>query len=143
LGGQHPFYLRTGKTLAKRTTEIVIQYKGSYLSWPKPNNRLILNIQPDEGISFLWCSAWHRNEHRHVTIISATARDLAILHEARTYAGQRLPAATPRCSIVVTASKRLVPVDPILDVWEAGRRRRPAVRVWWGPRNLMRYSNAW
>ncbi len=50
-----PFYLRTGKRLAKRTTEIVIQFKRAphivFRGREADANRLILNIQPDEGIS--------------------------------------------------------------------------------------------
>jgi glucose-6-phosphate 1-dehydrogenase len=50
-----PFYLRTGKRLAKRTTEIVIQFKRAphvvFRGREAEANRLILNIQPDEGIS--------------------------------------------------------------------------------------------
>ncbi len=53
-----PFYLRTGKRLAKRVTEIAIQFRRApfmlFRETPvdqlKPN-ALILNIQPDEGIS--------------------------------------------------------------------------------------------
>jgi glucose-6-phosphate 1-dehydrogenase len=53
-----PFYLRTGKRLAKRTTEVSIQFKrapqvlfrGTQVS-AAPPNLLILKIQPDEGIS--------------------------------------------------------------------------------------------
>jgi glucose-6-phosphate 1-dehydrogenase len=53
-----PFYLRTGKAMARRDTEIVLQFK------PVPcalfgdgvtgltTNRLVIRIQPDEGISF-------------------------------------------------------------------------------------------
>jgi glucose-6-phosphate 1-dehydrogenase len=53
-----PFYLRTGKRLAKRASEIVMQFR------PTPHlvfrrdpdakvqpNRLVIHIQPDEGIS--------------------------------------------------------------------------------------------
>ena len=51
-----PFYLRTGKRLAKRTTEIMIQFKRAphivFREREVESNRLILNIQPDEGISF-------------------------------------------------------------------------------------------
>jgi glucose-6-phosphate 1-dehydrogenase len=51
-----PFYLRTGKRLAKRTTEIVIQFKCAphivFRERKIEPNRLVLNIQPDEGISF-------------------------------------------------------------------------------------------
>jgi glucose-6-phosphate 1-dehydrogenase len=50
-----PFYLRTGKRLAKRTTEIVIQFKRAphvvFRGREADPNRLVLNIQPDEGIS--------------------------------------------------------------------------------------------
>src|SRR5260370_1162745 len=50
-----PFYLRTGKRLAKRTTVIVIQFRRAphivFRGRQVEPNRLILNIQPDEGIS--------------------------------------------------------------------------------------------
>ena len=50
-----PFYLRTGKRLAKRTTEIMIQFRRAphivFREREIEPNRLILNIQPDEGIS--------------------------------------------------------------------------------------------
>ena len=50
-----PFYLRTGKRLAKRSTEIMIQFKRAphivFREREVEPNRLILNIQPDEGVS--------------------------------------------------------------------------------------------
>ena len=53
-----PFYLRTGKRLAGRVTEIVIQFKpvpqvlfNAPPLTPAAPNSLILRIQPDEGIS--------------------------------------------------------------------------------------------
>jgi glucose-6-phosphate 1-dehydrogenase len=53
-----PFYLRTGKRLPKRTTEIAIQFKRPPLeifkrvtSTPVAPNLLIINVQPDEGIA--------------------------------------------------------------------------------------------
>lgn len=53
-----PFYLRTGKRLPKRVTEIVIQFKRApYILFRKTpvnrleSNRLVLHLQPDEGIS--------------------------------------------------------------------------------------------
>jgi len=49
-----PFYLRTGKRLAKRTTEIMIQFRRAphivFREREVQPNRLVLNIQPDEGI---------------------------------------------------------------------------------------------
>jgi glucose-6-phosphate 1-dehydrogenase len=53
-----PFYLRTGKRLPKRTTEIAIQFRRPPLQifkrvspTPVAANLLIINVQPDEGIS--------------------------------------------------------------------------------------------
>ena len=53
-----PFYLRTGKRLPKRTTEIAIQMRRPPLEifkrvspTPVAANLLIVNVQPDEGIS--------------------------------------------------------------------------------------------
>jgi glucose-6-phosphate 1-dehydrogenase len=53
-----PFYLRTGKRLAQRATEIVIQFRRTpfilFRNTTVKNletNRLVIHIQPDEGIS--------------------------------------------------------------------------------------------
>jgi len=53
-----PFYLRTGKRLARRMTEIVIQFRRTpfvlFRNTSVRNletNRLVIHIQPDEGIS--------------------------------------------------------------------------------------------
>jgi glucose-6-phosphate 1-dehydrogenase len=53
-----PFYLRTGKRLPKRTTEIAIQFHRPPLEifrgvspTPLASNLLVINVQPDEGIS--------------------------------------------------------------------------------------------
>lgn len=54
-----PFYLRTGKAMARRDTEIVLQFRpvpcalfGHAGITSLPPNRLVIHIQPDEGISF-------------------------------------------------------------------------------------------
>lgn len=57
-----PFYLRSGKKMARKLTEIVIQFKEPpawlYKSIPpftsgerRPPNRIIINIAPDDGVS--------------------------------------------------------------------------------------------
>ncbi len=53
-----PFYIRTGKRLPKRTTEIAIQFRRPPLHIFKKisptaiaSNLLVVNVQPDEGIS--------------------------------------------------------------------------------------------
>jgi glucose-6-phosphate 1-dehydrogenase len=51
-----PFYLRTGKRLATRASEIVVQYRSvpysifTEVSRPLVPNRLVLRLQPDEGM---------------------------------------------------------------------------------------------
>jgi len=57
--GDVPFYLRTGKRLAKRVTEIAIQFRRTpFMLFRKTpikdprTNRLVIHIQPDEGISW-------------------------------------------------------------------------------------------
>ena len=70
-----PFYLRTGKRLPKRVTEIAIQFKRApFVLFRKTSierlttNRLVLHIQPDEGISLRFgakvpgpCCTWARS----------------------------------------------------------------------------------
>ena len=53
-----PFYLRTGKALPKRASEIAVQFKdipqilfNANPAHPQPANILTLRIQPDEGLS--------------------------------------------------------------------------------------------
>jgi glucose-6-phosphate 1-dehydrogenase len=53
-----PFYLRTGKSMAKRVTEIAIQFRRAPMVLFRntqvkdlQTNRLLLHIQPDEGLS--------------------------------------------------------------------------------------------
>jgi glucose-6-phosphate 1-dehydrogenase len=53
-----PFYLRTGKRMPRRTTEIAIQFRRSPIVLFRKTkiadlqtNRLVIHIQPDEGIS--------------------------------------------------------------------------------------------
>ena len=53
-----PFYIRSGKRLAKRVTEITIQFKSAPLQLfgaaaieQVPPNQLVIRIQPDEGIT--------------------------------------------------------------------------------------------
>jgi glucose-6-phosphate 1-dehydrogenase len=50
-----PFYLRTGKRLARPLTEVAIQFKSAphmvFRGENHETNSLVMNIQPDEGIS--------------------------------------------------------------------------------------------
>ncbi len=55
-----PFYLRTGKSMQRKLTQIVIYFKETPhfifkhhdgKAMDRPPNRLVINVQPDEGIS--------------------------------------------------------------------------------------------
>ncbi len=54
-----PFYLRTGKRLPSRVSEIVVQFRGiphsvfEEAAGPLQANRLVVRVQPDEGVR-LW-----------------------------------------------------------------------------------------
>ncbi len=124
-----PFYLRTGKRLAKRTTEIMIQFRcAPHLVFRDRDiepNRLVLNIQPDEGISvsfgakrpgtemsignvtmnFSYREAFGgTSRSAYATLVNDCLRGDATLFDR----GDSVEAAW---SIV----------DPILDVWSAAR----------------------
>ncbi len=57
--GTVPFYLRTGKRLPTRVSEIVVQFRDvPYSPFPReivelPANQLIIRLQPDEGIQMV------------------------------------------------------------------------------------------
>jgi glucose-6-phosphate 1-dehydrogenase len=58
-----PFYLRTGKRLPKRLTEVAIQFRqppmmmfGDAEAVPNQRTQLVLRVQPDEGVSLLFAA---------------------------------------------------------------------------------------
>ncbi len=152
-----PFYLRTGKRLAKRSTEIVIQFKRAphivFRGKEVEPNRLALNIQPEEGISVSFGAKRPGTEMRignvtmnfnyhegfgeptrsaYATLLSDCVRGDATLFDR----GDSVEAAWSL-------------IDPILDVWTAAK--SAAVPQYtagsWGPREadlmLERDGNEW
>ena len=124
-----PIYLRTGKRLAKRTTEIMIQFRCAphivFRDRDVEPNRLVLNIQPDEGISvsfgakrpgtdmsignvtmnFSYREAFGgTSRSAYATLLNDCLRGDATLFDR----GDSVEAAWSL-------------VDPILDVWSAAR----------------------
>jgi glucose-6-phosphate 1-dehydrogenase len=139
-----PFYLRTGKRLAKRSTEIVIQFKRAphivFRDRDVEANRLVLNIQPDEGISVSFGAKRPGSEmsignvtmnfsyregfgdgarSAYATLLSDCVRGDATLFDR----GDSVEAAWAL-------------VDPILDVWSAAKTASvPQYAAGsWGPR---------
>jgi glucose-6-phosphate 1-dehydrogenase len=139
-----PFYIRTGKRLAKRSTEIMIQFHCAphivFREREVQPNRLVLNIQPDEGISisfgakrpgtemsignvtmdFSYRKAFgDTTRSAYATLLNDCVRGDATLFDR----GDSVEAAWSL-------------VDPILDVWGAARTATvPQYAAGsWGPR---------
>jgi glucose-6-phosphate 1-dehydrogenase len=139
-----PFYLRTGKRLAKRSTEIMIQFRcAPHIVFRERHvepNRLVLNIQPDEGVSVSFSAKRPGTEmsignvtmnfsyregfgdvsrSAYATLLNDCVRGDATLFDR----GDTVEAAWEL-------------VDPILDVWSAARSATvPQYQAGsWGPR---------
>jgi glucose-6-phosphate 1-dehydrogenase len=125
-----PFYLRSGKSLADKATEVLIQFKCPpramfslpHVDWCRPN-LLSLCIQPDEGIQF-----------RFETKVPTTPHDTRPVEMrfeyGQTFGPNAIPEAYERLlldalqgdaslftrSDEIEAAWRIV--DPILDAWQ-------------------------
>lgn len=92
-----PFYLRSGKGLANRYSEVMIQFRcPSHLMFPLPPgevmqcNRITLVVQPNEGISLNF-----QTKVPDVDGVHLQPRDLAFDYK-RSYADKALPEAYER-----------------------------------------------
>ncbi len=155
-----PFYLRTGKRLPKRVTEIAIQFRNpptqlfeADLEGATEINRLILRIQPKEGASLAF----------QAKIPGSRRRLQAVRMDFRygTSFAQPVPEAYQRLLLDVmlgdpTLFTRTDEVDnawqfitPILEAWKQPEARRPETYVagTWGPTMAdeltVRYGGRW
>jgi glucose-6-phosphate 1-dehydrogenase len=157
-----PFYLRSGKALAEKTSEIVIEFKPPpHVMFPLPAgyqltpNFLSLCIQPDEGI--------HLRFETKVPDSQRETRSVDMEFHYRTSFGEEtLPDAYERLlmdalngdaslftrSDEIEAAWRLI--DPILQAWEYSPQVSPLVSYKpesWGPKEadlfLQRDDRVW
>jgi glucose-6-phosphate 1-dehydrogenase len=141
-----PFFVRTGKKLAKRTTEIAIQYNSAPLSLfsstegdlnQRPN-LLILRIQPEEGISLRFSSK-QPGTGMHVRPVSMDFKYGSSFggHTPSAYETLLVDAMAGDATLytrqdMVEASWRVV--EPILTDWESRRHKFPNYEPGsWGP----------
>jgi glucose-6-phosphate 1-dehydrogenase len=138
-----PFYLRTGKRLPKRVTEIAIEFRRAphlvFRGQDLTTNELVLNIQPDEGISISFHAKLPGQEMRLKTVT------MDFSYQAAFGGGERSAYATLINDCMrgdatlfdradgVEASWKLV--DPILEAFQAQRPKFPNYAAGtWGPR---------
>ncbi len=140
-----PFYLRTGKRLPKKVSEIVIQYRAPPFSIFPPDaadwspNKLIIRLQPEEGMKLEMMT---KDPGPGGLRLSRTALDIRF---EKTF-GMRFPDAYERLVMdVVRGNATLFMrrdeveaawawVEPILEAW-GGRpdQPRPYPAGSWGP----------
>jgi glucose-6-phosphate 1-dehydrogenase len=138
-----PFYIRTGKRMARRVTEVAINFRRAphllFRGQGLDTNTLVLNIQPEEGISISFCAKVPGQKIR----LTRVAMDFS--YRAAFGARERSAYATllndcmrgdatlfDRADGVEAAWAF---VDPILQSWQDQRRSVPVYSAGsWGPR---------
>ncbi|MEU8221718.1 glucose-6-phosphate dehydrogenase [Kribbella sp. NPDC048915] len=153
-----PFYLRTGKRLGRRVTEVAVMFKRApHLPFTKTeteelgHNALVLRIQPDEGITV-----------RFGAKVPGTAMEIRDVNMDFQYGGsftESSPEAYERLILdVLLGDPPLFPqhtevelgwkiLDPVLDYWERHGKPEQYSSGGWGPDSahemLARDGRAW
>ncbi|NLG55597.1 MAG: glucose-6-phosphate dehydrogenase [Rhodococcus sp.] len=139
-----PFYLRTGKRLGRRVTEIAVVFKRApHLPFDETmteelgQNALVIRVQPDEGVTLRFGSK--------VPGSSMEVRDVSMEFNYGQAFTTSSPEAYERLILdMLLGEPSLFPVndevelswqilDPALDHWAAGGRPEPYEAGTWGP----------
>ena len=135
-----PFYVRTGKRLPARVTEIVIHFKTTphpVFSQNAPENKLIIRIQPDEAISMRF-GLKKPGAGFEAKEVSMDFRYADLADEQVLTAYERLLLDAMKGDATLFARTDAVHaawkfVQPILDYKEAGGRIHEYEAGTWGP----------
>ena len=148
-----PFYIRTGKRLARRLSQVVIQFRcppavlfsKEHAQNITPNN-LILQVQPDEGISL----AFNTKEPGTLTRIRGVDMEFRFGEDFGSYSAEAyerllLDALTGDSTLFtrrdeVEAAWSIV--DPIRAAWQALAPPEPYAAGSWGPPSADRLLSA-
>ncbi len=140
-----PFYLRTGKRLAARDAQIVVNFRPTPHSiFPGLNqpNKLVIKLQPEDGLELHLLAAKGTG---HSETLSAVSLDLDFdkaFPETRVGAYERLllEAIAGRLNLFVRSDEQEQAwrwVEPVLHAWkrdnDAGGGPRPYAAGTWGP----------
>jgi glucose-6-phosphate 1-dehydrogenase len=156
-----PFYLRTGKALPKRVTEVTIQYRRPPLRLFQPAahgshddrdtiepNRLSLRIQPDEGISL---RVGLKPPGPRISLVPARLgfayRDTFTVQPAEAYERLLLDCMLGDSTLFIRRDEvetAWALLTPVLDAWAAAGRNGLAYYPagGWGPKEADRFIEA-
>ncbi|WP_241248874.1 glucose-6-phosphate dehydrogenase [Rhodococcus sp. X156] len=153
-----PFYLRTGKRLGRRVTEIAVVFKraphlpfDSTMTEELGQNALVIRVQPDEGITMRFGSK--------VPGSGMEVRDVSMDFSYGQAFTESSPEAYERLILdVLLGEPSLFPVnaevelswkilDPVIRHWAAEGRPEPYVSGTWGPESahemMARSGRSW
>ena len=137
-----PFYLRTGKRLAERDAQIVVDFRPtphSIFPGVNPPNKLVIKLEPEDGLELHLLAAKGAGQREMLTPVSLDLDFDKAFAENRVGAYERLlmDVIAGRLNLFVRSDEQEEAwrwVEPILDVWErdTGGPRPYAVGTW-GP----------
>lgn len=142
-----PFYLRSGKRLSAKCSEVVVYFKNPALnlfkhSWAElPQNKLTIRLQPDEGVEIQILNKIPGLDHKHN--LQTTKLDLSY---SETFNQTHLPDAYERLLLEVMHGIQALFVrrdeveeawkwvDSIMEAWAADNETpKPYQAGTWGP----------
>lgn len=153
-----PFYLRTGKRLGRRVTEVAVVFKraphlpfDATMTEELGQNALVVRVQPDEGVTLRFGSK--------VPGSGMEVRDVNMDFSYGQAFTESSPEAYERLILdVLLGEPSLFPVnaevelswqilDPVIEQWAAGGRPAPYPAGTWGPESaeamMARTSRTW
>ena len=137
-----PFYLRTGKRLAARDAQIVVNFRPTPHSiFPGVNqpNKLVINLQPEDGLELHLLAAKGTGQHEMLTPVSLDLDFDKAFAENRVGAYERLllEAIAGRLNLFVRSDEQEQAwrwVEPVLNAWQRDTTGpRPYAAGTWGP----------
>ena len=151
-----PFYIRTGKRMARRVTEVAINFRSAphllFRGQGLDTNTLVLNIQPDEGISISFFAKVPGQKLRLTRVAMDFSYRAAFgARERSAYATLLNDCMRGDATLFDRADGAEAAwafIDPILKAWQDQRRSVPIYSAGsWGPREadelLSRDGRSW
>jgi glucose-6-phosphate 1-dehydrogenase len=137
-----PFYLRTGKRLAARDAQIVVNFREvphPIFPGPRLANKLVIKLQPEDGLELHLLAAKGTGNNERLSAVSLDLDFDKAFPAARVGAYEKLllDAIAGRLNLFVRSDEQEQAwrwVEPILDTWAADSASpRPYAAGSWGP----------